>query len=141
MSSKFRKFVMLVMAAAISLSLVGCGNGGSSDDDRTVEVLYTGWNNIAMESDYDKNPYKKYIDETYDIDYKVSLTADLQNVLAKRFSSSKTRKPDVILFTTEDYTSMKTLYNQGFFVSDYTPYLAHVPRFAEVFEESAAAKA
>lgn len=58
MSSKFRKFVMLVMAAAISLSLVGCGNGGSSDDDRTVEVLYTGWNNIAMESDYDKNPYK-----------------------------------------------------------------------------------
>ena len=141
MSSKFRKFVMLVMAAAISLSLVGCGNGGSSDDDRTVEVLYTGWNNIAMESDYDKNPYKKYIDETYDIDYKVSLTADLQNELAKRFSSSKTRKPDVILFTTEDYTSMKTLYNQGFFVSDYTPYLAQVPRFAEVFEESAAAKA
>lgn len=143
---KIRFILTLAVSLLFAFALAACGEAtktqinGHVDD--IVEALYVGWNNQAIEEDYSKNPYKKYIDEKYGIDYRVSLTSDLQTELAKRFASSKSRKPDIILFRNQDaFTMMKTLYNQGFFVEDYTPYLDLAPRLKQVFEDSPTAKA
>lgn len=141
MFKKFKKILAIALISLFVVPVAACGNGGGGgSDDDIVEMLYVGWNNIPVSDDYSVNPYKKYIDETYGIDYKLSLTNDLQTELSKRFSSRKTRKPDVIMFNTDQYTSMKILYNQGFFIEDYTPYLDEAPQFAAIFQNNNAAK-
>jgi putative aldouronate transport system substrate-binding protein len=100
------------------------------DDKIPVEVLLNGWNNIAVSSEYAENPYKLYIDNTYGLDFTMTNTVDLETELAKRYASASAKKPDVIVFFEDDFYTMKALYNQGFFVEDYTEYLADVPVWA-----------
>ncbi|MDD4988387.1 MAG: hypothetical protein PHS68_05800 [Candidatus Izemoplasmatales bacterium] len=98
-----------------------------SEDKIPVEVLLNGWNNIPVSTDYQENPYKQYIDNTYGLDFTMTNTADLETELAKRYASASTRKPDVIIFNEDNFYTMKALYNQGFFVEDYTEYLEGIP--------------
>lgn len=141
-----KKFLTRAMCALLAIlpimQLASCGGGGKTDgpgggggDSKSVELLATGWNNMAIPEDYDKNPYKKYIDETYDMDFTLSVTSDLTQELSKRYASAKSKKPDVVVFYKEDFYTMKQLYNQGFFVEDYTPYLDQVPAWKAAMAE------
>ncbi len=148
-----KKSLFLLLALAITVGgFVGCGkndNGGGVGEnsptatDNIVEILYEGWNNAPIANSYDNNPYKKYIDGTYGFDYRVSLTGSFNDEVSKRYASTKSRFPDIVVWrnTGETYTLMKSLYNQGFFIEDYTPYLDMSPYFKNVFETIPAAKA
>ncbi|MDD4355220.1 MAG: hypothetical protein PHP61_04885, partial [Candidatus Izemoplasmatales bacterium] len=100
------------------------------NDKIPVEVLLNGWNNVAVSDDYAENPYKLYIDNTYGLDFSLTNTSDLENELAKRYASASAKKPDIIVFYDDYFYTMKTLYNQGFFVDDYTEYLSQIPAWA-----------
>ena len=141
----FKKACMLALALLLCVSsLTGCGGQGKVGEtatDNIVEVVYNGWNNLPIANSYENNPYKEYIDTTYGFDYRVSLTANFSDEVPKRFASSKTRLPDIVVFETRDYATMKSLYNQGFFIEDYTPYLDSMPQIKKLFETNVAAKA
>lgn len=139
-----------VLVAGLALMLLisvfaGCGRQGGSvgetATDNIVEVIYNGWNNLPIANSYENNPYKEYIDETYGFDYRVSLTSNFNDEVSKRFASTRTRLPDIVVFDVADYAAMKSLYNQGFFIEDYTPYLDSMPQVKELFETNTAAKA
>lgn len=130
-----RKISALLLAAVLILCCTtGCGKQSNTSDERTIKVLYEGWVNGAVPTDYESNPYKKLIDETYDVDWQLSLTSDMSNEILKRFSSAHGDKPDVIIFT--DVNKLKSLYNQGFLVEDYTPYLDAMPNISDFYVEN-----
>lgn len=145
---KIMKICTFALAAAtLCCTFAGCGGGGGNGSagptatDNIIEFVYDGWSNLPIANSYDNNPYKKYVDETYGFDFRVSLTPDFDNEVTKRFSSTKTRQPDVVMYDIWNYTAMKSLYNQGFFIEDYTPYLNSLPRYKSLFESNVAAKA
>ena len=140
------KICTLALAAAtLCCTFVGCGGGnteaGATATDNIIEFVYDGWSNLPIANSYDNNPYKKYVDDTYGFDFRVSLTSDFDNEVPKRFASTKTRRPDVVMYDIWNYTAMKSLYYQGFFIEDYTPYLDSLPRYKSLFESNVAAKA
>lgn len=145
---KITKICTFALAAAtLCCTFAGCGGGGGNGSagptatDNIIEFVYDGWSNLPIANSYDNNPYKKYVDETYGFDFRVSLTSDFDNEVPKRFASTKTRRPDVVMYDIWNYTAMKSLYNQGFFIEDYTPYLDSLPRYKSLFESNVAAKA
>ncbi len=143
---KIMKVCTAVLAAVmVCCTFAGCGGGnagaGATVTDNIIEFVYDGWSNSPIANSYDNNPYKKYVDETYGFDFRVSLTSDFDNEVSKRFASTKTRQPDVVMYDIWNYTAMKSLYNQGFFIEDYTPYLDNLPRYKSLFESNKAAKA
>lgn len=145
---KIMKICTFALAAAtLCCTFAGCGGGGGNGSagptatDNIIEFVYDGWSNLPIANSYDNNPYKKYVDETYGFDFRVSLTPDFDNEVSKRFASTKTRRPDVVMYDIWNYTAMKSLYNQGFFIEDYTPYLDSLPRYKSLFESNVAAKA
>lgn len=145
---KITKICTFALAAAtLCCTFAGCGGGGGNGSagptatDNIIEFVYDGWSNLPIANSYDNNPYKKYVDETYGFDFRVSLTSDFDNEVPKRFASTKTRRPDVVMYDIWNYTAMKSLYNQGFFIEDYTPYLDSLPRYKSLFEGNVAAKA
>lgn len=145
---KIMKICTFALAAAtLCCTFAGCGGGGGNGSagptatDNIIEFVYDGWSNLPIANSYDNNPYKKYVDETYGFDFRVSLTSDFDNEVSKRFASTKTRQPDVVMYDIWNYTAMKSLYNQGFFIEDYTPYLNSLPRYKSLFESNVAAKA
>lgn len=136
---KRKRFLAVMVTCALAFGIMvnaaGCGrkdNKSSTTNEKTIKVLYEGWVNGSVPSDYASNPYKKLIDETYDVDWQLSLSADMNNEILKRFSSSSGDKPDVIIFT--DVNKLKSLYNQGFLVKDYTPYLDSMPQLADYYK-------
>ena len=145
---KIMKICTFALAAAtLCCTFAGCGGGGGNGSagptatDNIIEFVYDGWSNLPIANSYDNNHYKKYVDETYGFDFRVSLTSDFDNEVPKRFASTKTRRPDVVMYDIWNYTAMKSLYNQGFFIEDYTPYLDRLPRYKSLFESNVAAKA
>lgn len=145
---KITKICTFALAAAtLCCALAGCGGGGGNGSagptatDNIIEFVYDGWSNLPLANSYENNPYKQYVDETYGFDFRVSLTSDFDNEVSKRFASTKTRQPDVVMYDIWNYTAMKSLYNQGFFIEDYTPYLNSLPRYKSLFESNVAAKA
>lgn len=143
---RFMKVCTVALACVtLACTAAACGGEkggiGATATDNIIEFVYDGWNNLPIANSYEGNPYKKYIDETYGFDFRVSLTADFKNEVSKRFASTKTRLPDVVVFEVENYAVMKSLYNQGFFLEDYTPYLDSLPRYKKLFESNLAAKA
>ena len=56
--------VAFVMLLSMAGCLAGCNSGGTVSDERTIKVLYSGWVNGSVPTDYTNNPYKKVIDET-----------------------------------------------------------------------------
>lgn len=145
---KIMKICTFALAAAtLCCTFAGCGGGGGNGSagptatDNIIEFVYDGWSNLPIANSYDNNPYKKYVDETYGFDFRVSLTSDFDNEVPKRFASTKTRRPDVVMYDIWNYTAMKSLYNQGFFIEGYTPYLDRLPRYKSLFESNVAAKA
>lgn len=130
-----KKISAFLLAVVLVLCCVaGCGKQSNTSDEKTIKVLYEGWVNGAVPMDYESNPYKKLIDETYGVDWQLSLTSDMNNEILKRFSSSHGDKPDVIIFT--DVNKLKSLYNQGFLVEDYTPYLDAMPNISGFYTEN-----
>lgn len=130
-----KKISAFLLAVVLVLCCVaGCGKQSNTSDEKTIKVLYEGWVNGAVPMDYESNPYKKLIDETYGVDWQLSLTSDMNNEILKRFSSSHGDKPDVIIFT--DVNKLKSLYNQGFLVEDYTPYLDAMPNISDFYVEN-----
>ena len=145
---KITKICTFALAAAtLCCTLAGCGGGGGNGSagptatDNIIEFVYDGWSNLPIANSYENNPYKKYVDETYGFDFRVSLTSDFDNEVSKRFASTKTRQPDVVMYDIWNYTAMKSLYNQGFFIEDYTSYLNSLPQYKRLFESNVAAKA
>jgi putative aldouronate transport system substrate-binding protein len=142
MMKNIGKLIALLVTVIMSASLAACGIGGGiidnngddngGGDDRTINILYEGWINGSVPSDYENNPYKKLIDETFDVDYKLSLTSDFKAEIGKRYSTNNSAKPDVIIF--RDYMQLKSLYNQGWYVQDYTPWLEYVPNLKEYYQ-------
>lgn len=133
--NKIKKIAVLLSAIFLATS-AACSGKNTVSDEKTIKVLYSGFVNGSVPGDHENNPYKKYIDETYDVDYQLSLTADMSNEILKRYSSSRGDKPDVIMFS--DYTDLQALYNQGFFVEDYTPYLDYMPNIRDFYKETKA---
>lgn len=132
---KVISFVMaLVLLCGIAGCFAGCNGDGTVTDEKTIKVLYEGWVNGSVPTDYANNPYKKVIDETYGVDWQLSLTTDMNNEILKRFSSTRGDKPDVIIF--KDFNKLKSLYNQGFLVQDYTPYLDAMPNLVNYYKEN-----
>lgn len=126
---------VLVLAVLMSISLCGCRRDNNVvSDEKTIKVLYEGWINGSVPTDYTQNPYKQKIDETYQVDWQLSLTSDMNNEILKRFSSSSGDKPDVILFS--DINKLKSLYEQGFLVEDYTPYLDAMPNLIDYYTKN-----
>ena len=136
-----KKYGKAILSSLLVLGLaagaVGCGKSQKVDsvsDEKTIKVLYEGWVNGSVPTDYENNPYKKLIDETYDVDWQLSLSTDMNNEILKRFSSTSGEKPDVIIFT--DVNKVKSLYNQGFLVEDYTPYLDSMPNLTDYYKNN-----
>ena len=136
-----KKYGKAILSSLLVLGLaagaVGCGKSQKVDsvsDEKTIKVLYEGWVNGSVPTDYENNPYKKLIDETYDVDWQLSLSTDMNNEILKRFSSTSGEKPDVIIFT--DVNKLKSLYNQGFLVKDYTPYLDSMPNLTDYYKNN-----
>lgn len=129
-----KKVMVFVLAILIVTGcLSGCTGQQRENDERTIKVLYEGWVNGSVPMDYESNPYKQLIDEKYDVDWQLNLTTDMNNEILKRFSSVSGDKPDVIIFT--DFNKLKSLYDQGFLVKDYTPYLDAMPNIADFYAE------
>lgn len=125
-----KKAVYLTLIFILTICLSACGGKTQTVNGQTdlnIELIATGWNNMAIPSDYNLNPYKKYIDEKYDCNFTLTVTPDLKTELSKRYSTNKGKKPDVVVFYDEQFNIMKQLYNQGWFVEDYTPYLEQIP--------------
>ncbi len=134
-----KKWLSLILTAVMLLSmtvgLAGCGGSNSTvNDEHTIKVLYEGWVNGIVPTDYEKNPYKKVIDEKYDCDWQLNLTTNMNDEIMKRFSSTSGDKPDVIIFN--DFNQLKSLYNQGFLVKDYTPYMSSMPNLEAYYKEN-----
>lgn len=129
-----KKILSLIIVAVMLCAMAGCGGNTATENEKTIKVLYEGWVNGSVPTDYDVNPYKKVIDETYDVDWQLNLTSDMSNEILKRFSSTKGDKPDVIIF--QNFNQLKSLYNQGFLVEDYTPYLDAMPNLVDYYTEN-----
>ena len=85
-----KRIFSLLIACVLMLGLLsGCGGTQVENDSNTIKVLYEGWVNGAVPTDWESNPYKKVIDETYDVDWQLSLTSDIDNEILKRFSSTR----------------------------------------------------
>ena len=137
---KIKKIVSIAVASALVLGMMtsvsGCGKKekeASAQDENTIKVLYEGWVNGSVPESVDENPYKKLINDTYGVDWQLNLTTDMDNEILKRFSSTSGDKPDVIIFT--DFNKLKSLYNQGFLVEDYSPYLDAMPNISDYYKE------
>lgn len=129
------KLIAFLTCALMAFGFVACGSEPNvGGDDRTINILYEGWINGAVPSDYENNPYKKFIDETFDVDYRLSLTSDFKSEIAKRYSSPKSEKPDVVVF--RDYLTFKSLYNQGWYIEDYTPWLDYIPNLKDYYTKN-----
>lgn len=136
-----KKTAAQILAFAMSLisvfGIAGCSKTPEKTE-KTIYVLYEGFVNGSVPDSYDDNPYKKLIDETFDVDYRLSVTSDLNTEIMKRYSSSNAIKPDIVVFS--DYNQMRTLYDQGWYIDDYTPYLEYMPNIKPFFDSEESRK-
>lgn len=112
------KFTILMTAiACLSIFLAACtsdetgnqdGDATSSEGKISIEVMESGWDNTPTD---ENDPYKKWLDETFDVDFKLSPVPipDLESSLLTRFASQD--PPDLIY--SHDLTFIEKLYNQG----------------------------
>jgi putative aldouronate transport system substrate-binding protein len=137
MSVSKKLIVVLLALAAAAAPVVGCGRGNKTEeDDFRAEILLEGWINQSIPNDPAKNPYKKYIDEKYDIDSVWSNTSAISTEIMKRYTSEKAAKPHVIVFWNRDYTTYEKYYEEGMFVDDYKPYFdaGKLPSYKAVYD-------
>lgn len=144
MKVSIKKAVVLILAFALLAGLLAaCGGGGPAvEDDKKVEILVEGWINQSVPNDPAKNPYKKFIDDTYDINSVWTNTGNLSTTIMQRYTSQKAAKPHVIIFRNRDFTLFDKYYKQGMFVEDYTPYFNNgkLPTYKDVYDNTPAAK-
>lgn len=129
-------FAAVLLTLSMALGIAACGGGGGTGgtkEGNVITVLYEGFVNGAVPTDHENNPYKKVIDEKYGVDYQLSVTSDLNTEIMKRYSSSNAVKPDIVVFG--DYNQLRTLYDQGWYIDDYTPYLEYMPKLKTFFDE------
>lgn len=141
MKKNFVKIAALLFAVVLLFGIAACGkNDADTSDPKDIEMVIEGWMNQPVPSDYTTNPYKKYIDETFDINFSLKNVATISDELTKRYASSSARKPDIVVFNSEDSNLFQQLFDQGFYVEDYTPFLDQLPTYKKVLEENQSAR-
>ncbi|MBP1992265.1 extracellular solute-binding protein [Paenibacillus eucommiae] len=95
-----------------------------------IELMEVGWFNTPTD---DNNPRKKWIDERYNVDFKLFAYpgGDLESKLLVRFASEE--HPDMI--HTNDKKLVDKLYKQGVLIDDWTPYLDKLPNLTKGWTE------
>ena len=94
-----------------------------------IEILTQGWVNTPTN---DLDPFKKYLDEKYNIDVTLTAVSDFATQLAVRFASNS--PPDIVSFNTA--TDFNMMYDQDALLYDWTPYLSSMPNFKKVYDYS-----
>ncbi|MCD9021365.1 extracellular solute-binding protein [Cohnella silvisoli] len=100
----------------------------------SIELMENGWANIPLSGD---DPFKKWIDETFNVDFKLTSVpdADLESKLLVEFASGD--GPDIIFAYNKNV--IKKLNEQGMLLEDLTPYLDKVPTLAKSYSDQAKA--
>ena len=89
MKKNFVKIAVLLFAVVLLFGIAACGkNDADTSDPKDIEMVIEGWMNQPVPSDYTTNPYKKYIDETFDINFSLKNVATISDELTKRYASS-----------------------------------------------------
>ena len=127
--------IALFLALICCFGFIACSPKVEQNENQ-IEILIEGWLNQTTPQDTESNPYNKYLQDTYGYSFKFTNTSDMNTVLTRVFTSSSQPKPDIIFFQNDEFANMKSLYEQGFFVEDYTPYLADAPRTQALFADS-----
>ncbi|MDG0810489.1 type 2 periplasmic-binding domain-containing protein [Cohnella rhizosphaerae] len=106
----------------------------SSDKKVTISFIENGWVNTPTD---DNDPWKKWMNETYNVDFKLSAypESDLESKLMVQFASND--PPDMIYAW--DLNTIKKLYKQGVLLEDWTPYLDKLPTLSGTFSNQSKA--
>lgn len=132
---------LLLGVLLIMLPLTGCEGGGGSisssedalpdmsnlDPEKLVEIEFfsEGW--IAVPCGDKNDPFKKYLDEKYNIDLKIITTKNFKQDIMLRASAND--MPD--LLATYDHLTMLALYEEGMLFADNNLLLDMMPTVAE----------
>ena len=139
-----KKVLAIVMALTLILGLFsGCNGfsgkpGGSATVSGTIdengkwkpdlsktidiELMEKGWVNTPTGGN-EKDPYWKWLKDTFNINLKLTNTSEFETSITVRFASNS--PPDIISFA--DANTMRSLYKQGVLIDDWTPYLDKMP--------------
>lgn len=141
MKKTFVRIAAFLFAFVMLFGITACGkNNKDTSDPKDIEMVIEGWMNQSVPSDYLTNPYKKYIDEKFDINFSMKNVSSVSDELTKRYASSSARKPDIVVFGSEDGELFEQLLNQGFYIEDYTPFMDQLPTYKKVLEENESAR-
>ncbi|MFD2334593.1 extracellular solute-binding protein [Cohnella sp. GCM10020058] len=115
----------------------GQGTAAASDSSAkkvTISFIENGWVNTPTD---DNDPWKKWMNETYNVDFKLSAypESDLESKLMVQFASND--PPDMIYAW--DLNTIKKLYKQGVLLEDWTPYLDKLPTLSGTFSNQSKA--
>ncbi|MCU6711977.1 extracellular solute-binding protein [Paenibacillus sp. J5C_2022] len=125
----------------------GCGSGNGKNDANqsekpvikgeqaerfNIELMEVGWVNTPLD---DNDPYKKWIDEKFNIDFKLTAlpAADMEARILTRFASQE--PPDFIF--TYDKNQILKLQSQGVLMEDVRPLLEKLPSINNELSENA----
>ena len=110
----------MVTPALLTVSMSGCNNTieqtTSAAEKTKIEILTTGWVNTPTD---DSDPYKKWIDDRYDVDVSLTATSDFSTQALIKFASDD--PPDIVSFSSS--TDFLKLYNQDSLITDWNNYL------------------
>ncbi|GMQ57976.1 hypothetical protein AN1V17_23710 [Vallitalea sediminicola] len=141
-----KKLFTVVLACVMTVTLVlsGCGKkkeADTADEKQTnqkenikekvnIEIMMQPWVSEPLESDID--PYKKWLDETYDANFTLTTSSEFETEILTRFAAGT--PPDIILC---NYETLLTLYSQDILVKDWNKYLDKMPTVADGMGDAA----
>jgi hypothetical protein len=108
-------------AAATTQNVANTASGGPDFSKKlTIELMQAVWVGTPRGDD---DPYLKWINETFNVDFKLTAVQNFNDQIMVRFSSGDA--PDMVSYN--DKTSMLNIYNQGVLVDDWNKYKDEIP--------------
>lgn len=104
--------ILMLILSAITVSAV-------AEESDTIEFFYTPWASTPFSGE---DPYEAYLEEKYGYDFVLTPATDFSSQLMTRATAGD--MPDLILI---DMTDLRSLYDQGVLLEDWTPYLENMP--------------
>lgn len=113
-----KKMLTILLALALLLSSMA-GITALADETITIELFYSPWASTPYSG---VDPYEAYLEEKYGCDFVLTPATDFSSQLMTRAAAND--MPDLILLNDTD---LRSLYEQGVLLDDWTPYLEKMP--------------
>lgn len=113
-----KKMLTILLTLTLLLSTTA-GINAFADEAITIELFYSPWASTPYSG---VDPYEAYLEEKYGCDFMLTPATDFASQLMTRAAADD--MPDLILL---DNTTLRSLYEQGVLLDDWTPYLEKMP--------------